>query len=113
MEMDTILSSAGFSSCAPQTTVLRGGNLKSIHFSYSKILLYHTASLDSNLPLFDAPSRQTKKSMKWLAHSFLAVTPFEPEIMTDLGRRRITPLLGFSWGFDIDAQGKIELHSIS
>jgi hypothetical protein len=32
--------------------------------------------------------------MDWLAHSFLAATPFD-------GPRRVLPLVGFSWGFEI------------
>jgi hypothetical protein len=54
--------------------------------------------------LFDAPSRQERKPLAWLAHSFLAVTPW------DMGAlRQVVPLLGFSWGFEIDAGGRITL----
>ncbi|MDA4132545.1 MAG: hypothetical protein OK454_05385 [Thaumarchaeota archaeon] len=63
--------------------------------------------------LFDAPSRQTKKPMKWLAHSFLAFTPPEPELLADLKNRRIVFLLGFSWGFDVDSQSTIVLLPIA
>ena len=62
--------------------------------------------------LFDAPSRQTKNPIAWLAHSFLAATPFEPKLMIDLKHRRVVPLLGFSWGFDINDQGAIVLRPI-
>ena len=42
--------------------------------------------------------------MEWLAHSFLAVTP------RDAGaRKQVVPLLGFSWGFAIDAHEQIAL----
>jgi hypothetical protein len=54
--------------------------------------------------LFDAPSRNPRKPLVWLAHSFLAVTPW------DTGAdRQVVPLLGFSWGFEIDAGGRITL----
>ncbi|MEV7402441.1 hypothetical protein AB0N93_18900 [Streptomyces sp. NPDC091267] len=51
--------------------------------------------------LFDAPSRAERRSMAWLAHSFLAHTPL------DGAERRVLPLAGFSWGFDMDAAGGI------
>jgi hypothetical protein len=57
--------------------------------------------------LFDSPSRQRREPMKWLAHSFLAFTPTEPELFTDLKNRRVLCLLGFSWGFDIDMPGNL------
>ncbi|MGI0080858.1 MAG: hypothetical protein ACRECH_14700 [Nitrososphaerales archaeon] len=63
--------------------------------------------------LFDAPSRQTKKPMSWLAHSFLAFTPPDPELFTKLNSRRVTFLAGFSWGFNIDSQRNIMLRSIN
>jgi hypothetical protein len=53
--------------------------------------------------LFDAPSRDERKPLAWLAHSFLAVTPW------DMGHRQVVPLLGFSWGFEIDGGGRITL----
>ena len=54
--------------------------------------------------LFDAPSRDSRAPMEWLAHSFLAVTP------RDAGERKeVVPLLGFSWGFTIDAREQITL----
>lgn len=51
--------------------------------------------------LFDAPSRDTRDPLAWLAHSFLAWTPLDDEVP------RVVPLAGFSWGFDIDATGVI------
>ena len=52
--------------------------------------------------LFDAPSRDRRQPLKWLAHSFLAVTPW------DRGpQRQVVPLLGFSWGFEIEPTGRI------
>lgn len=53
--------------------------------------------------LFDAPARVKREPMAWLAHSFLANTPL------DMPERPVVPLLGFSWGFDIDAAGEIAL----
>jgi hypothetical protein len=62
--------------------------------------------------LFDAPSRQSRTPMVWLAHSFLAATPFEQELFDDLRNRRVSPLLGFSWGFEIDNEEGISLHPV-
>jgi hypothetical protein len=54
--------------------------------------------------LFDAPSRDDRRPLEWLAHSFLAFTP------RDLGaRKQVVPLLGFSWGFEIDAAAHLTL----
>ncbi|GAA3840656.1 hypothetical protein [Streptomyces chiangmaiensis] len=53
--------------------------------------------------LFDAPSRAEREPMAWLAHSFLAWTPL------DQAQRHVLPVVGFSWGFDIDATGHIAL----
>jgi hypothetical protein len=44
--------------------------------------------------LFDGPSRQKRDDMDWLAHSFLATTHVD-------SKRRVLPLAGFSWGFEI------------
>jgi hypothetical protein len=53
-----------------------------------------------NPTLFDGPSRSNRDDdLHWQAHSFLATTPLE-EVMA-LGPRRIIPLAGFSWGFEI------------
>jgi hypothetical protein len=43
--------------------------------------------------LFDCPGRKHTEDMDWVAHSFLAVSPIEPEART------VTPLQGFSSGF--------------
>ncbi|MFD9603687.1 hypothetical protein ACFVRD_40880 [Streptomyces sp. NPDC057908] len=48
-------------------------------------------------------SRAERKPMAWLVHSFLAWTPL------DQVQRRVLPVAGFSWGFDIDATGHISL----
>ena len=54
--------------------------------------------------LFDAPSRDDRRPLLWLAHSFLCATP------RDAGeRRQVVPLLGFAWGFQIETQGRIDL----
>jgi len=52
-----------------------------------------------NPTLFDAPSRSGVDALEWEAHSFLAATPLE-EVMA-WQPRRVVPLVGFSWGFDI------------
>jgi hypothetical protein len=51
--------------------------------------------------LLDAPSRDEREPPAWLAHSFLARTPFEQT------ERHVVPLVGFSWGFDIDENSRI------
>ena len=51
--------------------------------------------------LFDGPSRPGRDDLDWLAHSFLATTPFD-------GRRRVLALVGFSWGFRF-RQGRVAL----
>jgi hypothetical protein len=51
--------------------------------------------------LFDGPSRSKRDDMDWVAHSFLATTPFD-------GQRRVVPLAGFSWGFEI-RRGEVAL----
>ena len=48
--------------------------------------------------LFDAPSRDERVYLDWVAHSFMAVSPSHGN------RRVVTPLLGFSWGFRISDQ---------
>ena len=53
--------------------------------------------------LFDAPWRSARIRLDWTAHSFLAVIPRHP------GKKLIVPLLGFSWGFIVDAEGHIAL----
>ena len=55
--------------------------------------------------LFDAPSRDERIHLEWIAHSFLAVSPLRGDC------RVVTPLLGFSWGFYISEEGSITLNS--
>jgi hypothetical protein len=59
-----------------------------------------------NPTLFDAPSRDARDPLDWTAHSFLAWTPM------DGAERRVLPLAGFSWGFGIDAEGRITLRPV-
>lgn len=53
--------------------------------------------------LFDAPSRDERVHLDWVAHSFLAAWPWNGH------HRIVTPLLGFSWDFNIadDGEGTI------
>lgn len=60
--------------------------------------------------LFDAPSRPERKEIRWRAHSFLATTPLEEEMFGALTNRRVVPITGFSWGFDIDRLGTFHLY---
>jgi hypothetical protein len=57
--------------------------------------------------LFDAPSRDERVPLDWLAHSFLAVSPRRGD------RRVVTPLLGFRWGFQIGNDGNVTLDPIA
>lgn len=57
--------------------------------------------------LFDAPSRDRRCELTWIAHSFLAVLD---EIE---GRRAVRALLGFEWGFEISAAGLIALRALT
>lgn len=54
--------------------------------------------------LFDAPSRDRRRHVEWLAHSFLGSTPLGED-----ARKEVTPLLGFAWGFVILDDGGITL----
>jgi hypothetical protein len=56
--------------------------------------------------LFDAPSRDERKPLDWIAHSFLAPLGIFDE------DRLVQPLLGFSWGFDIDGAAQIAFKPI-
>ena len=56
--------------------------------------------------LFDAPARDERVTLDWLAHSFLAVSPRGGD------RRVVTPLLGFSWGFHIADDGSVTLEDV-
>ncbi|MDQ6816923.1 MAG: hypothetical protein M3018_05875, partial [Actinomycetota bacterium] len=51
--------------------------------------------------LFDAPSRDERYQLGWTAHSFLA-----PINLFEIARE-VRPLIGFSWGFDIDSQSDL------
>jgi hypothetical protein len=44
---------------------------------------------------FDAPSREARYDMDWLAHAFLCVSP--DAVLTP----RVQAIAGFSWGFTI------------
>ena len=57
--------------------------------------------------LFDAPSRDERVRLDWLAHSFLAVSPRREN------RRIVTPVLGFSWGFYIADDGSVTLKDLA
>ena len=57
--------------------------------------------------LFDAPSRDERAPLDWVAHSFLAASPFGGST------KIVTPLLGFSWGFHIHDDRNIELKPIA
>lgn len=57
--------------------------------------------------LFDAPARDERVHLDWVAHSFLAVSPARGN------RRIVTPLLGFSWGFHIADDGNVTLQDIA
>jgi hypothetical protein len=60
-----------------------------------------------NPTLFDAPSRSNRtQDLRWEAHSFLATTPLD-EVMA-ARPRRIVPLVGFAWGFEL-RNGEITL----
>jgi hypothetical protein len=47
--------------------------------------------------LFDAPSRDSRADLDWLAHSFLCR-------IVDQDRREVHALAGFGWGFTITAE---------
>jgi hypothetical protein len=57
--------------------------------------------------LFDAPSRDERVRLDWVAHSFLAASPLRGD------RRIVTPLLGFSWGFHVADAGNVTLDPVS
>ena len=70
-----------------------------------------------NPTLFDAPSRDKRVDLDWVAHSFLAASPLRGRrrITSPLheDRRIVTPLLGFSWGFHIFNADNIVLKPIT
>jgi hypothetical protein len=53
--------------------------------------------------LFDAPFRPSRYPLSWRARSYLCYTP--DAVMS----RVAEPLCSFSWGFDVDGDGAIEL----
>ena len=57
--------------------------------------------------LFDAPSRDERDDLDWIAHSFLAASPLRGN------RRSVMPLLGFSWGFHIFDEKNIMLKPVT
>ena len=57
--------------------------------------------------LFDAPSRDERVYLDWVAHSFLAVSPQRGD------RRVVTPLLGFRWGFHVADNGNVTLDEVA
>jgi len=62
--------------------------------------------------LFDAPSREQRRRISWVANSFLATTPPYGEQDLLSGQRRVIPTSGFSWGFDIEDNGVLALKPI-
>jgi hypothetical protein len=63
--------------------------------------------------LFDAPSRRKRKKMFWRAHSFLGATPSYNSFERVLRLRKVLPIAGFSWGFDIDDGGEFSYAPIA
>jgi len=57
--------------------------------------------------LFDAPSRDERIHLDWIAHSFLASSPLRGN------RRVVMPLLGFSWGFHVASDGQVRLDQVA
>jgi hypothetical protein len=57
--------------------------------------------------LFDAPSRDERDDLDWIAHSFLAASPLRGN------RNIVTPLLGFSWGFHVFDEKNIVLKPVT
>lgn len=57
--------------------------------------------------LFDAPSRDERYELDWTAHSFLA-----PIDLFAVGPE-VRPLLGFSWGFEVDSRGVLAVKPVS
>ena len=60
--------------------------------------------------LFDAPSRSVRRSLEWVAHSFLAATPLDE--VARMQPRRVVPIVGFSWGFS-DSGSDVRLHDVA
>jgi hypothetical protein len=60
--------------------------------------------------LFDAPFRGRGVPLRWMAHSFLAATPLAEAVRTLT--RPVVPLVGFSWGFDVNESGMIVISPV-
>jgi hypothetical protein len=60
--------------------------------------------------LFDAPSRRDRAPLAWLSYSFLATTPID-ELLAG-NPRRVVPIAGFSWGFDLHDDDTVVLRAI-
>jgi hypothetical protein len=61
--------------------------------------------------LFDSPCRVDRTAMEWRSRSFLATTPIAEVVQ--LKPRRVVPLVGFGWGFDIRDDGTVELSPLT
>jgi hypothetical protein len=61
--------------------------------------------------LFDAPSRLQREPLTWLSHSFLATTPLS-EVLAG-NPRRVVPIAGFSWGFDVCEDDSVVLREVA
>jgi hypothetical protein len=61
--------------------------------------------------LFDSPSRYDRSPVWAHLHSFLATTPVD-EVMAG-NPRRVVPLMGFGWGFEVHDDGSIALYDIA
>ena len=57
--------------------------------------------------LFDAPYRKERVRLDWVAHSFLAASPFGGNA------KIVTPILGFAWGFQVAEDKSIALTPIT
>lgn len=51
--------------------------------------------------LFEAPARDVRARMEWVAHAFLAYSPLDSD------DREVVPIVGFSWGFDGDDRERV------
>ncbi|GIG92176.1 hypothetical protein [Plantactinospora endophytica] len=56
--------------------------------------------------LFDAPSRRHVGAVRWQAHSFLTVGPW------DVDPRLVVPLVGFAWGYQQDLDDGLHLSPV-
>ncbi|GAB3979349.1 hypothetical protein V1634_16675 [Plantactinospora veratri] len=59
-----------------------------------------------NPVLFDAPSRWRSGAVRWQAHTFLTIGPW------DVDRRLVVPLVGFTWGYDQDPEDRLQLSPV-